>query len=250
MRLLILTFAPRYLLVTLSIAATALLAGLLGHQPDRLHALVAPLMLFSSLGLIGLRDLTQTRHAILRNYPIIAHLRFLLEEIRPEMRQYFFETDTDGMPFSRDKRAIVYQRAKNELDKRPFGTQHDVYQTQFEWMHHSMAPAPVVREGFRIFDWRAGLRQALSGLGLQHLRHELRLAVGQCGALAQPGRQTRRLCPRHRRRRLLALPRGARRRHHLGVRAQAISAPATRMARSRPSASPRLRRSRRSRWSS
>ena len=77
---------------------------------------------------------------MLRNYPIAAHLRFLLEKIRPEMRQYFFEDEKDGTPFSRDKRAIVYQRAKMELDKRPFGTQYDVYADGYEWLHHSMAP--------------------------------------------------------------------------------------------------------------
>jgi len=67
-------------------------------------------------------------------------MRFLLEEIRPEMRQYFFESEKDGMPFSRDTRALVYQRAKMVLDKRPFGTQEDVYRDGYEWMHHSVAP--------------------------------------------------------------------------------------------------------------
>jgi len=92
---------------------------------------------------ISLRDLTQTRHAILRNYPFTAHLRFFLEHIRPEMRQYFFEGEKDGTPFPRDKRAIVYQRAKQVLDKRPFGTQYNVYDDQFEWLHHSIAPQPL-----------------------------------------------------------------------------------------------------------
>jgi glutamate synthase domain-containing protein 2 len=95
------------------------------------------------LSLLGVYDLTQKRHAILRNYPIAANLRFLLESIRPEMRQYFFEGEKDGAPFPRDKRAIVYQRAKKELDKRPFGTMYDVYAPQFEWLHHSIAPQPA-----------------------------------------------------------------------------------------------------------
>jgi glutamate synthase domain-containing protein 2 len=93
--------------------------------------------------LVGLHDLRQTRHAVLRNYPVAAHLRFFLESIRPEMRQYFFEGDKDGMPFPRDKRAIVYQRAKRDLDKRPFGTQYDVYEEQYEGLHHSIAPKPA-----------------------------------------------------------------------------------------------------------
>ena len=92
----------------------------------------------------------QKSHAVLRNYPISAHIRFLLEEIRPEMRQYFFESEKDGMPFSRDTRAVIYQRAKMVLDKRPFGTQEDVYREGYEWMHHSVAPKPHADEKFRL----------------------------------------------------------------------------------------------------
>ena len=66
------------------------------------------------------------------------------------MRQYFFEGEKDGAPFSRDKRAVVYQRAKMVLDKRPFGTQYDVYAEGFEWVRHSMAPRPQAIEPFRI----------------------------------------------------------------------------------------------------
>ena len=95
-----------------------------------------------ALALLGLYDVTQRRHAILRNYPIVANMRFVLESIRPELRQYFFEGDKDGAPFPRDKRAIVYQRAKKQLDKRPFGTMYDVYAPQYEWLHHSIAPKP------------------------------------------------------------------------------------------------------------
>ena len=106
---------------------------------------------FAMLVALGLRDITQTRHAVLRNYPIAAHLRFLLESVRPEMRQYFFEGEKDGAPFPRDKRAIVYQRAKKELDKRPFGTMFDVYQEQYEWLHHSLAPtAPLPVDQMRV----------------------------------------------------------------------------------------------------
>ncbi len=105
---------------------------------------------FLFLTTIGIHDILQTRHAILRNYPISGHLRFMLENIRPELRQYFFEGDKDGMPFPRDKRSIVYQRAKRALDKRPFGTQFDVYENRFEWLHHSVAPRNPSKEPFRI----------------------------------------------------------------------------------------------------
>ena len=87
---------------------------------------------------------------MLRNYPIAAHLRFILEHIRPEMRQYFFESETDGLPFSRTQRAIVYQRAKMALDKRPFGTLRDTNAQGYEWLRHSITPRPVATEGFRI----------------------------------------------------------------------------------------------------
>ena len=111
------------------------------------------------------------------------------------MRQYFFEDDKSGTPFPRDKRAIVYQRAKKALDKRPFGTQYDVYDSQFEWLHHSMAPKPAGQGAVPRDDRRPALQQALFGLDLQHLRHELWLALRQCHPLAEQGRQARRLRP-------------------------------------------------------
>ena len=99
---------------------------------------------------LGLRDLSQTQHSILRNYPIVGHMRFLVESVRPELRQYLLESDSDAVPFSRLQRAIVYQRAKNELDKRPFGTQLDAYASGFEWINHAMVPAPVQPHDFRV----------------------------------------------------------------------------------------------------
>ena len=111
---------------------------------------VAPFLVAAGASAVGIRDVTQTRRSILRNYPILAHLRFFFESIRPEMRQYFFEADTDGAPFSRDMRAIVYQRAKRALDKRPFGTMKEVYASQYEWLHHSMAPKTPSKDLFRL----------------------------------------------------------------------------------------------------
>ena len=102
------------------------------------------------LSLVGLYDLTQTRSSILRNYPVIGHLRFLLEFIRPEIRQYFIENDTDEAPFSRSQRSLVYARAKGEPDKRPFGTQLDVGAKGYEWINHSIAPSKIASHDFRI----------------------------------------------------------------------------------------------------
>jgi hypothetical protein len=74
----------------------------------------------------------------------------MLERIRPEMRQYFLESEKDGASFPRDKRAIVYRRAKGELDKRPFGTEYNAYEPRYEWLHHSMAPKEPPKEQLRI----------------------------------------------------------------------------------------------------
>src|SRR5215467_11670877 len=147
---LLLPFAPRFIIYTGSIVVTVGLAVLVWTEPGRLPYLSIFLGGFFGLAVLGTHDLFQTHHAVLRNYPISAHLRFLLEKIRPEMRQYFFEDEKQGMPFSRDKRAVVYQRAKKALDKRPFGTQYDVYADGYEWLRHSIAPRPHATDQFRI----------------------------------------------------------------------------------------------------
>ena len=150
METLMLPFSPRFIVLTICAVVTALLLGIGIVDHKVLDLVVIPIFIFGALTLLGVRDLTQKSHAVLRNYPISAHMRFLLEEIRPEMRQYFFESEKDGMPFSRDTRAVVYQRAKMVLDKRPFGTQEDVYREGYEWMHHSVAPKPHADEKFRV----------------------------------------------------------------------------------------------------
>jgi len=102
------------------------------------------------LFLIGLRDSLQSRHAILRNYPLIGHLRFLLEYVRPEIRQYFIESDLEAFPFSRMQRSLAYQRAKGLPDQRPFGTQLDVTGKGYEWINHSLAPTKIASPDFRV----------------------------------------------------------------------------------------------------
>src|SRR6201986_4905432 len=150
MKTMIMPFSPRFIVLTISAEGTGLLFGLGFFDHKLFDVLLIPILIFAALTLLGLRDLVQKNHAILRNYPISAHMRFLLEEIRPEMRHYFFESEKDGMPFSRDTRALVYQRAKMVLDKRPFGTQEDVYRGGYEGMNHSLAPKVGASEKFRI----------------------------------------------------------------------------------------------------
>ena len=141
-----LAFTARYIAFTLSFLATLLLIPLTFLHP----AWLVPLGVAGFLTLVGIYDLAQTHHSILRSYPVIGHLRFLLEDMRAEIRQYFFESDTEGVPFSRSKRTVVYQRAKGTLDKRPFGTQLDVYATSFEWLSHSVSPKHADPASFRV----------------------------------------------------------------------------------------------------
>jgi glutamate synthase domain-containing protein 2 len=111
---------------------------------------LASAFLFAALVLVGVRDVRQSRHAILRNYPVIGHLRFLFEYVRPELRQYFIESDNEAAPFSRAQRSLVYQRAKGAPDNRPFGTQLDVGKQGYEWINHSMFPTTLVTSNFRL----------------------------------------------------------------------------------------------------
>jgi glutamate synthase domain-containing protein 2 len=150
MRFLALAFSARFVVLTVCVLLTIVCgAGAVAAASSWTALLLIGFAFFGAASLLGFRDLAQKRHAVLRNYPISAHLRFLLEELRPEMRQYFFESETDGLPFSRSQRAIVYQRAKMALQTRPFGTQLDVYAQGYEWLRHSIAPAPVAKDVFR-----------------------------------------------------------------------------------------------------
>ncbi|MDR3374671.1 MAG: FMN-binding glutamate synthase family protein [Ancalomicrobiaceae bacterium] len=142
----LLALSPRYITWTVSaVALVVFLALSTLHWIFLLGVAAAALLTW-----LGYHDITQTQHSILRNYPIAGHLRFLLENVRAEIRQYFLENDIEGTPFSRNKRAVVYQRAKGQLDKRPFGTQLDVYAASFEWLNHSMTPKHPNGHDFRV----------------------------------------------------------------------------------------------------
>jgi glutamate synthase domain-containing protein 2 len=103
------------------------------------------------LVLLGIWDLLQTRHSVLRNYPVIGHIRWMVEMIRPEVRQYLLEDEEEATPFSRAQRSLVYRRAKEEQSDHPFGTLLDVYAPDYEFIQHSMMPAdPPDPQSFRI----------------------------------------------------------------------------------------------------
>lgn len=112
--------------------------------------LLIPAAAFVFLSLLGWHDVRQPHHSILRNYPVLGHMRFLFEGIRPEIRQYLIESDQDEEPFSRDARSLVYQRAKGQEDKRPFGTRMRVYDAGYAWVTHSVAPIHIENTDFRV----------------------------------------------------------------------------------------------------
>jgi glutamate synthase domain-containing protein 2 len=116
--------------------------------------IIWPVYGFSILGILifglGIYDITQKKHAILRNFPVLGHMRFLLELIGPEIHQYFIESDTDGKPIDRNHRAYIYSRAKLESETHPFGTELDVEEEGYKWMQHSIYPAKQLAEPPRV----------------------------------------------------------------------------------------------------
>ncbi len=99
---------------------------------------------------IGVHDMNQKTRALLRNYPVIGHGRYIMELVRPEIQQYFVENNLDGRPFARNDRSIVYQRAKGAIETMPFGTQSNVYETGYEWINHSLVAVEHFDEEPRI----------------------------------------------------------------------------------------------------
>ena len=136
----------RYLVFMFCILALALSFLLAPHWPESGWGVA----IFTVLTGVGIGDLLQRRSTLRRNYPVLAHFRYGLESIGPEIRQYFVQSDLDEVPFSREQRALVYQRAKGEMDVVPFGTLHSTYRVDYEWINHSLAPAKIDSHDFRV----------------------------------------------------------------------------------------------------
>ncbi|MED5524252.1 FMN-binding glutamate synthase family protein [Gallaecimonas pentaromativorans] len=134
-----LSLLSRYAFFGGCILITLLVIPFLSQHPG----LWALFILTGLLTLVGIHDLRQERHSVCRNYPVLGHIRFLVEFIRPEIRQYLLEGDDEKLPFSRAQRSLVYARAKNEGGEKAFGTLVDVYKPGFEFIGHSMRPLPV-----------------------------------------------------------------------------------------------------------
>ncbi|MES2543325.1 MAG: FMN-binding glutamate synthase family protein [Bacteroidota bacterium] len=115
--------------------ASLLIIGILTYVNWKFSFL---LLFFIPLIVMGLYDMFQSKHTIRRNFPLLGRMRYLLESIGPEMRQYFVENDTEGTPFNRLQRSLVYERSKKAIDSQPFGTQLNVYDEGYEWINHSI----------------------------------------------------------------------------------------------------------------
>jgi len=102
------------------------------------------------LAALGAHDLTQRRHSLLRNYPIVGRMRFLLEAVRPELQQYFIERNFDGRPYDRDVRSLIYERAKGTTSDVAFGTERDIDADGYEYLVHSAAPLIPPDAPFRV----------------------------------------------------------------------------------------------------
>src|SRR6056300_1986138 len=102
------------------------------------------------LSVLAIYDFIQKIRSLLANYPLIGRMRFLFESIRPELRQYFWESDDDKVPYSRNQRSMVYQRAKNIHGIRPFGSLEEMYGDDYVWLNHSITPSVISDQDFRV----------------------------------------------------------------------------------------------------
>lgn len=132
-----------------SVVGAVVLTGIVLAAFGNTYALW-PWVVLGPLVVLGLIDMTQKRHAIRRNFPVLGRMRYLLELIRPEIFQYFVESDTEGMPFDRENRSLIYQRAKSERDTTPFGTKINVYAPGYEWVNHSLQAKELDATNMRV----------------------------------------------------------------------------------------------------
>ena len=137
---------PRQLFYIISLAAFIFVFVLKIFWPNALWLLIIVVPLVA----LGLYDVFYSRHTILRIYPVVGHIRYILESFRAEIQQYFIESNLDGRPINREFRDLVYQRSKGVNDTRPFGTQFDVYKVGYQWMTHSMSPKHITNHDPRV----------------------------------------------------------------------------------------------------
>ena len=147
------TVRQGFVYISIGIPILLLLASFFWPPIRWLFVIVLPLIA------LGIYDIMQRKRTVLRLYPVIGRFRYMLEYVRPEIQQYFIETDTNGMPISREFRTLVYQRAKGVRDTRPFGTVFDVYRQGYEWINHSLAPSSKLEKNPRVIFGEANCSQ-------------------------------------------------------------------------------------------
>ncbi len=133
-----------FTLISLASLLVTLFLGVFWADASLLLVIIVPFIA------LGYYDLYFSEHTLLRLYPVFGHFRYIFESIRPEIQQYFVESNINGRPINREFRDLVYQRAKGVRDTRPFGTQFDVYRNGYEWVNHSLAPKTVIDHDPRI----------------------------------------------------------------------------------------------------
>jgi len=141
--------------------------------------MIWPTVVFGFFAVLGCRDYFKSTHPVRANYPLMGRLRYLLESIRPELRQYFWESDADETPYSRNQRAMVYQRAKDNQAKRSFGTEKAVYEEDFNWLNHSVNPIKITDHDFRT-------EVGVEGQDLTYSMSLLNISGMSFGALSPP----------------------------------------------------------------
>jgi len=133
-----------FLIFVIFLLGTIMITGLFLPEVFWSMILIGPILI------IGFYDFFQTRHSIRRNFPVLGRFRYLFELIRPEINQYFVESNIDGTPFNREQRSVVYRRSKNQMDSLPFGMQHNIDKTGYEWINHSLSPKHIERNHLRV----------------------------------------------------------------------------------------------------
>ena len=139
-------FSKRYLLFYIVVLTTIILIIIGIYNLMYLWGLLITIPLL----ILGTWDIVQNKHNLLRNYPIVGHIRWILEDVRPQIHQYIVESNTDGKPFNRDDRTVVYERAKRQGGLKPFGTEIDVYANDYRWISHSITPKVYDKELYRV----------------------------------------------------------------------------------------------------
>ncbi|PXX92553.1 FMN-binding glutamate synthase family protein [Marinobacter vulgaris] len=127
-------FRQAFIFSSVALSAVLIAAGVAWPGVNWAWLVVGPFIA------LGIRDLFQNKHTLLKIYPVVGHFRYLFESVRRELQQYFVESDLDGAPVNREFRSLIYQRAKKDNDTRAFGTIFDVYRDGYEWVNHSLAP--------------------------------------------------------------------------------------------------------------